>query len=284
MPNSDRIFLTGLEIETIIGIYDWERSTKQRVSIDVEMPADARRAADHDDIEHTLNYKKVAKRIIAFVGESRFQLVETLAERVAGIVLNEFALDWVEVRINKPGAIRGAQDVGVKVRRGLPEQGGPMRAYVSLGSNIEPERNLRLALDALREGFGPLSVSTVYRNKAVGFEGDDFLNLVAGFDTDKSPAELLAELRDIEARYGRERGVDKFSPRSLDLDLLLYGNAVIDDGKVQVPRKELERYPFMLRPLAELAGNLRHPVSGRSLYDIWAEQDPAAHPMTPVTI
>lgn len=114
---TDTIFLTDLRIETIVGIWEWERKIRQTVSIDLELGADIRRAAASDDIEDTLNYKKVAKRVQQFVGESEFQLVETMAEKVAGIILAEFDVPWVQVRVNKPGAIRGARDVGVHIRR-----------------------------------------------------------------------------------------------------------------------------------------------------------------------
>lgn len=114
----DRIFLTDLRIETIIGIWEWERRIRQTVVIDLEMSADIARAAATDSVEDTLNYKLVAKRLQEFVGESSFQLVETLAERVAGIVREEFGVDWVRVRVNKPGAIRGSRDVGVIIERG----------------------------------------------------------------------------------------------------------------------------------------------------------------------
>jgi len=114
----DRIFLSGLEVETIIGIWEWERKIRQTVVIDLEMAADIARAAETDSIDDTLNYKGVAKRLQQFVADAEFQLVETLAERIAGIVIDEFDVPWVKVRVNKPGAIRGARDVGVQIERG----------------------------------------------------------------------------------------------------------------------------------------------------------------------
>jgi len=114
----DIVFLRDLKIETIIGIFDWEREIKQTVSLDLEMAADVAKAAQTDSIEATLDYKAVAKRLIDFVGHSEYKLVETLAERVAGIVLNEFHVPWVRVRVNKPGAVRYAGDVGVVIERG----------------------------------------------------------------------------------------------------------------------------------------------------------------------
>lgn len=113
----DIIFLTGLTTDCIIGIWDWERRVKQKVVVDLEMSADIRRAAASDAIEDTLDYKKVAKRLLAFVGDSQFQLVETLAERIAQVVVTEFDVAWVRVRLNKQGAIRGSRDVGILIER-----------------------------------------------------------------------------------------------------------------------------------------------------------------------
>src|SRR5687768_2539439 len=113
----DRIFLHGLAIECIIGFIEWERRIKQTVVLDVEMPVDCARAAASDDVADTLDYKKVAKRLITFVGESEFKLVETLAHRAALLILQEFAVEWVRLSVNKPGAIRHSKDVGVAVLR-----------------------------------------------------------------------------------------------------------------------------------------------------------------------
>lgn len=114
----DRIFLSELKVDAIIGIWEWERRIRQTVVIDLEMSADIARAAATDEIADTLNYKAVAKRIQDFVASSDFQLVETLAERIAGIIRDEFAVAWVKVRVNKPGAIRGSREVGVVIERG----------------------------------------------------------------------------------------------------------------------------------------------------------------------
>ena len=116
-PHPDTIFLRDLRVETIVGIWDWERKIRQTVSIDLEMGADIRKGAATDSIEDTLNYKEVAKRVKQFVGDAEFQLVETMAEKIAETILAEFDVPWIDVRVNKPGAIRGARDVGVKIRR-----------------------------------------------------------------------------------------------------------------------------------------------------------------------
>jgi dihydroneopterin aldolase len=114
----DIIYLNDLRIETIIGIYDWERQTKQTVILDIEMGTDISKAASSDDIEDTVNYKAVAKRLFTFVGESEFELVEKLAESITDILLNEFNVPWCKLRLNKQGALRGARDVGIIIERG----------------------------------------------------------------------------------------------------------------------------------------------------------------------
>jgi len=113
----DIVFIRELQIKTIIGIYDWERKIQQTVSIDIEMATDIAQAAESDDIKDTLNYKAVGKRIIQFVEDSEYQLVETMAEKVAQIVLTEFDVDWLRLRVSKPGALRGAKHVGLVIER-----------------------------------------------------------------------------------------------------------------------------------------------------------------------
>jgi 7,8-dihydroneopterin aldolase/epimerase/oxygenase len=117
-PSGDRIFLRGLTAECIIGFIDWERRVKQTVVVDLELPVDCRRAGSSDDVADTVDYKRVAKRVLAFVEASEFKLVETLAHRLALLLLEEFGLEWVRVALNKPGAIRNSRDVGVVIERG----------------------------------------------------------------------------------------------------------------------------------------------------------------------
>ncbi len=117
LHSGDRIFLRGLTSECIIGFIDWERRVKQTVVLDLELPVDCARAAASDEVTDTLDYKKVAKRVLSFIEASEFKLVETLAHRLALTVLEEFALPWVRISVNKPGAIRGSRDVGVTIER-----------------------------------------------------------------------------------------------------------------------------------------------------------------------
>jgi 2-amino-4-hydroxy-6-hydroxymethyldihydropteridine diphosphokinase len=143
------------------------------------------------------------------------------------------------------------------------------RVYLSLGSNIDPVTHLTLGVRALAYAFGPLTLSPVYRNPAVGFVGDDFLNLVVGLDTALAPLAVAQRCRDIEAAHGRERDVPKFSSRTLDIDLLTYGDAVLQIGRLVLPRDEIIRYAFVLQPLADLAADECHPGTGESYRTLW---------------
>ncbi|MBK8814235.1 MAG: 2-amino-4-hydroxy-6-hydroxymethyldihydropteridine diphosphokinase [Methylococcaceae bacterium] len=143
------------------------------------------------------------------------------------------------------------------------------RCYLSIGSNIEREASIASGLKALEHHFGCLILSSIYESAPVGFQGDAFYNMVAGFDTDLEIKALAKTLRDIEIANGRPLDSKKFSSRKLDLDLILYGNAVINDDSLQIPRSDIERYAFVLEPLAEIAPTLIHPVLQLSIADLW---------------
>lgn len=151
--------------------------------------------------------------------------------------------------------------------------------YLSLGSNIEPEYYLAAGVARLENLLGPLSCSTVWHTEAVGFEGPDFLNMVVGADTELSLAALLARLREIETALGRPPEAKSFTSRTLDIDLLLYGN-LITRVPVTLPRPDIERYAFVLRPLAEIAGEFCCPGQQRTFRQMWedrAGRAPAMH-------
>jgi len=114
----DIVFIHDLQVETVIGIYDWERKIRQTISLDIEMATDISKAAKSDDIEDTLSYKTVAKRLIEFIEQSEFELVEALAEKICSIILDEFSVPWVKLTLHKPGAVRGSKSVGVMIERG----------------------------------------------------------------------------------------------------------------------------------------------------------------------
>lgn len=144
------------------------------------------------------------------------------------------------------------------------------RVYISIGSNIGRATNLRAGLAALHARFGPLVVSTIYECPAVGFDGDPFYNCVAGFDSDERVGTVHAELHAIEDRFGRDRSQPKFSSRTLDLDLLLYGDRVMREGRLVLPRPDIDEVAFVLAPLAELAGDRVHPARQETFTELWA--------------
>lgn len=145
--------------------------------------------------------------------------------------------------------------------------------YISVGSNIDKQRNIPSSLSALRKQFGAIEISSIYETEAVGFAGDSFYNLVVRFQSGLMAKEVAKTLRQIELDHGRQRDSQKFSSRTLDLDLILYGEQVLSDGRLQLPRDEILHYAFVLEPLAEIAGEERHPVSGKRYADIWGDFD-----------
>ncbi|WP_337074103.1 2-amino-4-hydroxy-6-hydroxymethyldihydropteridine diphosphokinase [Aeromonas veronii] len=153
--------------------------------------------------------------------------------------------------------------------------------YISLGSNIERDRHIRAGLNALHAEFGELRVSRVFESEAVGFNGRPFYNLVAAAETDLPLAIVCQRLRAMEFAHGREPDAKKFAPRTLDLDLLLYGDLVCDTPLV-LPRGELLTNAFVLWPLAELAPKLRHPVDGRTMGELWQAYDKASQQLCPI--
>ena len=145
------------------------------------------------------------------------------------------------------------------------------RVYVAIGGNVEPERWLPLAARELRRRFPGAHFSACYHNPAFGFEGADFINAVAGFDTEAPVDAVLDHCHEIEALCGRRRDDPKWAPRVMDIDLLLYGELVAETAAYRVPRPDLLRRCFMLRPLAQIAADLHHPLTGREIGDHWRE-------------
>lgn len=145
--------------------------------------------------------------------------------------------------------------------------------YISIGSNIDRDINIPASLKALKHEFGELNLSSIYETAPIGFAGDPFYNLIVGFNAG-CPAKMIAKtLRQIELDHGRTRDCQKFSPRTLDLDLILYGDSIINDGRLQIPRGEIEKYAFVLEPLAEIAPALTHPISHISYATLWEHFD-----------
>lgn len=156
--------------------------------------------------------------------------------------------------------------------------------FVAAGSNVDPLKNLRTALAELQQVYRPLRISPAYRNKAVGFEGEDFINLVVGFSTDAPVTEVRRQLQQIEALCGRPPGAPKWAPRTMDLDILLYGNAISAEPGLLLPRPDLLRRPYMLKPMADIAPDVEHPVLHRSMRELWEAFDAGGHEMREVSL
>ena len=165
----------------------------------------------------------------------------------------------------------------------LDARNAPVNVYLSAGSNIAPVENPKLACKQLEGEYGDLTLSSVYQNAAVGFEGDDFLNMVIGFSTVEQPELIVDRLESLHDKAKRERQADPFSSRTLDLDLLLYGD-LVRNGAPVLPREDIEKYGFVLGPMAEVAPELRHPVSGMTMGEIWDDFDCESHAMHKVEI
>lgn len=159
----------------------------------------------------------------------------------------------------------------------------PVEVFVGIGSNIEPREHVAQALTALRHHFGGLDVSTIYSCPSVGFSGNDFVNLVVGFQSTASIEAVQQTLRVIESDCGRDRSARDGS-RTMDLDMLLFGETVFDNGDIRVPRADILEYAFVLRPLAQMRPAAMHPVLGRSYADLWAHFDADDQPLTAIRL
>jgi len=272
MELKDYISINGLKVACIIGIFDWERTQKQEVHLDLKFPCDNRKAARTDRIEDTVDYKKIAKTTIAFVEKSRFQLVETMAERLTEMLLVRFELPEIYLSVSKPGALRGSQNVGVQIHR--IHQGVTSNSWMALGlgSNLDPQRHLKMALEELDVRFGLLGSSHVYETSPVGYARQPtFWNLaVIVQDPGGVQAKIRKQIEIIEKKAGRKRTSNPNGPRTLDVDLLLRGDRIELQGKQKIPHPDIAQKAFVLFPLLEVIPRESHPVTHLSYVELAA--------------
>ncbi len=253
----DIVYVRDLRINALIGVYEWERRIDQEINVNIEMGWDNRQAAETDDLKYALSYKEAAQLTKEFVNNSAYELVETLAEKIAELLLEKMAVNWVKVSVGKPFAVTDSAEVGVSIERYRQEKN--IKVFIDIGSNINREENIQSCVDQLRQDFPDIIFSKAYESESLGFEGDPFINITAGFETDLSYPDLKFHLKNIENKHARERNRNsKFISRTLDLDVILYGNQVLQP-EYDVPRAEILKYPFVLFPLAEIAPDVIHP-------------------------
>lgn len=268
----DQIHIKDLLLRTIVGINQEEREKRQDVLINITLSADTREAGCSDEIGDAVNYRTITKRVIRMVEASRFHLVERLAAEIATICLADPRVEAARVVLEKPGALRFARSVGVDITRTRVELESKNRVFVTLGSNIEPVRNLAAAVEHLRDQVTVLSVSPVYETPPVGTRDQpNFLNAAVLITTPFSADELkVGVLQPIEQALGRVRTEDKNAPRTIDLDIALYNYEILDLGFRHIPDPDLLAHPHVAVPLADLAPYYVHPETGRTLQEIAA--------------
>ena len=263
---NDKVIVEGLEIECIIGIFDWERVTRQKVSVDLVLECDISKAAKSDSIDDTIDYKSLSKAIAALVEPSQFMLIERMAEEIATLCLGRSGVRRVTVRVSKPGAVRGSRNVAVEIIR--PK--GLHRIYLGVGGNIDPEKNITEGLKLLRERFNVTAVSPAYRSPAWGVTEPqpDYINLAVSALTEKDLFATRAEIRWIEEIMGRKRTLNKFSPRTLDIDLLLYDDLIQKDEGGELPHPQLLTQQFVYLPMTDIEPDMVPPGQSSPLKDI----------------
>ncbi len=271
--NLDQIHIKELLLRTLIGFNAEERIKRQDVLINVTLYTDLRPAGLTDAVNDSVNYRTITKRIIAMVEASSFNLVERLATETAAICMADARVAAVRVCIDKPGALRFARSVGVEVYRSRDDISKESnRVFISLGSNIEPEKNIRQGVALLATLCQIDKVSPVYLTSPVGLaEQPDFYNAAAIIRTHMSAAALKQDvLSSIESTLGRTRVEDKNAPRTLDLDIVLFNYEVLDLNGRHIPDPDLLKYGHLAVPMADVAPYYVHPETGQTLMEIAA--------------
>jgi len=268
----DIIEIDNLRLQTQIGFSEHELNEKQDIVISLRLGTDKLRAGETDVPEDAFNYKTVTKAIIRHIENARYFLVEKLAEEIARLCIVDCHAPYVQVRVHKPGALRHADSVGIRIER-RPEDYQQTIIYVSLGSNIEPEDNIVKAVHLLRSYSTLLDVSPVYRTAPKGdINQSHFWNMACKVHTFRDPLEFKTQVIDrIESELGRVRDPNNTNaPRTIDLDISLWDNKYLEYGDKpwQVPDKDITRWSHVAIPLANLAPDYLHPTENKTLADI----------------
>lgn len=264
----DRITISDLEVFAYHGVFKEENSLGQKFLISAELYMDVSEAARDDDITKSINYADICKEIEAFLKEHTFKLIETMAERLAKhLLITHSIITEVCIKIKKPWApiLMTLDTVSVSVYRKW------RHVYLSLGSNMgDKADNIKKAIDLLdkEEDCHVIRVSTLRNTKPVGpVIQEDFLNGALYMKTLRTPAELLALIASIENELKRVREIH-WGPRTIDLDILLYDDQIIQSENLNIPHVEMEKRQFVLEPMAEIAPWLRHPILGKTMKEL----------------
>ncbi len=268
----DSIEIEGLRLRALIGFSAHELDEPQDVVIDLSVGLRERLAGETDEPAHAWNYRTLSKAVIQLVERSRYSLLEKLAEAIACMAVMEYGAPLVEVRVRKPGALRHSLAAGLRIRR-CPASYARNIVYLSLGSNIAPERNLPAAAELLRRYTTLLKLSPVYRSPPQGYASQpDFLNMAARVHTLRAPARFKTEVLDrIERELKRVRDPGNINaPRTIDLDIALWNDEELEFGAKpwRIPDPAILRYAHVALPLADLAPDYRRPLADESLREI----------------
>lgn len=270
----DIIEIKNLRLQTAIGFSPHEVDRLQEVVISLRIAAEGQRAGETDDPSDAFNYKTVNKAVIKLVKESRFRLLEKLAEEIAKTVVVRFEARGVQVKIHKPGALRHADSVGITIVRRAEDYERNV-VFLSLGSNIAPEKNIADSIKLLRRHTNVLALSSPYRTAPQGDRHqDDFINMAVKLHTLREPLEFKTQVIDrIESRLRRTRDPNnKNAPRTIDIDIALWNNEAFEFGDRPwvVPDPDILRFAHVVIPLADIAADYCHPTHGKTLSAIAA--------------
>ncbi len=273
----DIIEIKNLRLRSIIGFSAHELDAAQDIVISLRLGCPSRRAGESDNPADAFNYKPLNKAIIELVEGSRFSLVEKLAEEIARLAIIEYGAPFIEVSLDKPGALRRSDSVGIRIARRAADYERNL-IFVSLGSNIAPEENLAKAIALLRRYTTVLALSPVYRSPPQGYLGQaPFLNMAVKIYTLRSPIQFKTEVIDrIELELERRRDPNnKNAPRTIDLDISLWNDEMLEYGAKPwvIPDPDILQVAHVAVPLADLSPDFVHPLNCRTLRDIAAALD-----------
>lgn len=270
----DIIEIKNLRLQTMIGFSPHELDRLQDIVISLRIGIDRQRAGETDDPADVINYKAVNKAVIQLVGHSRFRLLEKLAEEIAKTIITGFAARFVQVSIQKPGALRHADSVGIAIERRAADYESNV-VFLSLGSNIAPEENIVAAIKLLRRHTNVLALSPAYRTAPQGDERQDaFINMAVKLHTLREPLAFKTRVIDrIESRLRRTRDPrNKNAPRTIDIDIALWNDEAFEFGDRPwiVPDPDIMRFAHVAIPLADIAADCRHPTHWKTMSEIAA--------------